>query len=307
MKIYYLLLFFFISCKKNNIQMPNNVSSDVESKLIKPKLTNDGYNSDENEHYIVRNASSSNNKLVLFIGGSNSIPKNYNLICDHAASLGFDVISLSYQNSVPATSVGNSRDELAFDKYRDEVCFGNPVSNDVSVNELNSIFGRTVRLLIFLQKDSPAQNWSQYLGPNNTLKWNKIVLAGHSQGSGHAGYLAKKNTAERLIMLSGPNDYNTTLAKPGNWLYDKSQTPVSKQFALLHTNDELVSFGNQVANLKAIGILAQNKSPFLADNSSAPFNNEQALSVSIAGLSNHNVTVGRNPKLKEIWSYLFLD
>jgi hypothetical protein len=301
---FYLIVFFasvFLACKKDKAEIAQNLAITVP-----PIDTDIGYQASDQSHYVVRNGTIHLNKLLLFIGGSSSIPKNYNLICDHAASIGLDVISLYYSNEVPAVSVGNSTDELAFDHYRDEVCFGNQVSKNVSVDKLNSIETRTLKLLNYLAKKYPAQNWSQYLISNN-LNWTKIIVAGHSQGSGHAGYLGKKKLVDRVLMFSGPNDYNTLLKKPGNWLMQAGKTPNSKIYALLHTKDEIVSYPNQLANLRAMGILGTDQLPILVDNLLTPMNNTRALAISFEGLSNHNATVGRNPKLPAVWSAMLLE
>jgi hypothetical protein len=214
---------------------------------------------------VVRNNQTHLNKLFLFIGGSWSLPRNYNIVCDYGASIGLDVISLSYPNNVATEPLGSSSDQFVFDNYRDEICFGNPVSDEVDVNMINSINTRTIKLLEYLHLVYPDQNWNQYLTSSNTLQWDKIIVSGHSQGSGHACYLGKHNLVDRVVMFAGPNDYSTFYNEPANWISEIGNTPLNKQFSLLHTQDEIVSFSNQVDILRDLGVLSSTETPTLVD------------------------------------------
>lgn len=298
-------IFIFFSCNKKNETVPDNTVAQNISVLVQPNQTDANYLSSDQAHYVVRNTKTHSGKLLLFIGGSFSAPKDYNDVCDHGATIGLDVISISYPNNVGTAPLGASADPLIFDNYRDEICFGNQVSNVVDVNTLNCIVTRTTKLLQFLRTTYPDQNWGQYLTTNNTLQWNKIIVSGHSQGSGHACYLGKKFLTDRVVMFSGPNDYHTFYNAAGNWLSISGLTPITKHFSLLHTQDEVVSFANQVANSRALGLLSATENPLLADNLIAPFGNANCLSLNIPALSFHSSTIGKNTKLPAIWTYLF--
>lgn len=130
---------------------------------------------------VVRNTSNNLNKRFLFLGGTGSSTKSYQTISNFAANLGYDVINLSYPNAVAAASLSNNSDSLVFDKYRHEVCFGTPLSPQVTVDTLNSIYTRTLNLINYLHTTYPTQNWDQYLTGPTTLNWDKIAVGGHSQ------------------------------------------------------------------------------------------------------------------------------
>lgn len=303
LSITFILLLLF-ACNKNENPNPGNSVGENTTILVQANQTDLNYSSNEQSHYVVRNTKIHLNKLLLFIGGSYSIPKDYNFVCEHSASIGLDVISLSYPNIVATAPLGASLDPFIFDNYRQELCFGTPLSNVVSVDTLNSIQVRAIKLIQYLNATYPDQNWGQYLTAQNTLLWNKIIVSGHSQGSGHACYLGKKNLVDRVVMFSGPNDYSTNFNAPANWLIQNGQTPLSKHYSLLHTQDEIVPFAYQVANLKGLGLLANNENPTLADNLASPYSNTNSLSLNIPALSYHNSTVGGNSKLTTIWTYM---
>ena len=293
------------SCKKDDTVSTDNATNENVGIMIEPILTDSNYSSTDQSHYVVRNTSTHLNKLMLFIGGSFSSPNTYTIISEHAASIGLDVISIAYPNNIPAASLASSSDQFIFDNYRDEICFGNQVSDAVFVDKLNSINTRLLKLIQYLINTYPEQNWKQYLMASKSLDWGKIILAGHSQGAGHACYLGKKRLADRVVMFSGPNDFSTHFNSPANWLIESGLTEISRNYALLHIADEIISYDFQVLNLKGLGILAASEEPFLVDTLRPPYENQNALSLNIPAFSNHNSTVGGNTKLPNIWTYLF--
>jgi hypothetical protein len=299
--LFVLSLTLLISCKSDN---PIPAKGDNISILVQPNKTDVNYSTAEKNHYVVRNTVTHLNKLLVFIGGSYSDPADYHLISDHGSTIGLDVINLSYPNNVATAPLGTSSDKFIFDNYREELCFGTSVSNEVSVDVLNCITTRATKLLQYLNKTYPDQNWGQYLTATNTLQWSKIIVAGHSQGSGHACYLGKKNLVDRVVMFSGPNDYSTYFSAAANWLTMSGQTPLTKQYSLLHTQDEIVPFSNQVANLRGLGLLATGQNPTLADNLTTPYSNAHSLSLNIPAISYHSSTIGGNAILPAIWTYM---
>ena len=159
----------------------------VTDFYVKPVDTDPGYASDEDSSYVLFNNSSPNNRLVLFFGGTGSSPDAYGAFLPYCAELGFHVISLSYPNETAAASFASSSDLYAFDNYRQERCFGTPVSDAIDVDTFNSIFTRTTKLLNYLDVNYPSDGWDNYLSGTD-VDWTNIVVAGHSQGSGHAPF-----------------------------------------------------------------------------------------------------------------------
>ncbi|MFT5822725.1 MAG: hypothetical protein ACI8ZM_003982 [Crocinitomix sp.] len=296
-----LVLIVFASCEKED---PPPVVEELARYTVAPSATDNGYETGEKEHLIFYNNETNVNKLLLLIGGSYSNPETYETFCKHAAKLGCHVISISYPNNVAAASLKESDDLYAFDNYRDELCFGNPVSDAVDVNELNSVVTRSTKLLMHLVAQYPAQNWGQYLIDGNAPNWSKIMVAGHSQGSGHACYIAKTNVVNRVLMFSGPNDYSTHFEAPGNWLSNSGVTPAASQYAFLHANDEVVPYEYQLANIRAIGVLAAADTTTLMNDLSGTYDNKNAYHTTITALTEHGSTLGGNWRLPNFWTYL---
>ena len=89
---------------------------------------------------------------------------------------------------------------------------------------------------------------------------------------------------------------------PANWLSDDGLTELSKQYALLHINDD-ISYDFQVLNLKDLGFLRYLKSLPLGIILSSISRNKNALSLNIPAFSNHNSTLG-GTKTSKYLTYL---
>lgn len=118
------------------------------------------------------------------------------------------------------------------------------------MDSTNSILNRLQKLLVYLAKEDPAGEWGEFLA-NGQPAWSHIVIAGHSQGSGHAAYLGKLFSVERVLIFSGPQDYLDDLGIPAPWQYRKSATPPSRIFAFLNEKDPY-NVHHQIANCAAL-------------------------------------------------------
>ena len=280
--------------------------SQINTFYVKPILTDINYAAVQDSHLVVRNTTTNLNKLFLFIGGTGSNTKGYLTISNFAGNLGFDVINLSYPNTVSAASLGNSSDSMVFNKYRQEVCYGTALSSDVAVDTLNCIYTRTVKLINYLNTTYPTQNWNQYLINPTTLDWSKIAVGGHSQGGGHACYFAKFNNVERSLMFSSPNDYSNFFSNSANWLRIPGITTMNKHFAYLNLLDEIVPFNNQLINLQGLGLYPFSDTTYV-DNSSSPYSNSHCLyTTQPPGISilYHNATTKFSLINNSVWTYM---
>lgn len=298
----YLLLFFVLI---NSI----HGYSQTQTFHVKPHDIDTNYTLNQDSNKIVVNTGGSNNKLFLFIGGTGSNTSQYSGLVNRAAYLGYVVINLSYPNSVAAASMKNSTDSLVFNKFRQEICFGTPLSNDVTVDTLNSIYTRFFKLLTYLDTTDISHNWGQYLVNTTTIDWSKIAIGGHSQGAGHAPYLAKNYLVDRVLMFSGPNDYSDHFNNSANWLRTPGTTSITKHYSYLSLNDEAVDYAKQFTNIIGLGMLQNDDSTYI-DNISSPYNNSHCLyTTQTPGLVliNHNVPVKNNATNRAVWDYMLTD
>lgn len=197
----------------------------------------------------------SNHRLFVFFAGTRARPEG-SLPLDRAfAALGYHVVALDYENGVLAASCGPSSNPACFDTYRDAIVTGAPGSDKITVTPANAILNRLQKLLVYLATHDPNGGWNEFVTGNEPA-WNRIVLAGHSQGAGHAAFLAKLHAVDKVLMFSGPQDYLSTFDKPASWQSRPSATPPSRFFAFLSLHDPF-NVHHQIANCAALMQLPQ--------------------------------------------------
>jgi pimeloyl-ACP methyl ester carboxylesterase len=210
------------------------IAGSVRAAEVSPTLTDKNIRTVKGNHqyYLpVRD----NGKVLITIGGTNSAPAEFKNVHQWALAKGYRVLGVDYENEVISTLCQNNSDRTCFDKYRDEIVFGQEGSSLVKVNETNSISNRLLRLLIHLR-------WS--------VLWENVVLVGHSQGAGHVAYLAKHFRVSKVIMTGGPHDFYPGFG-PAAWTLAPSMTDPSLYTSFLHWKD---FFGTetQVGSSKAL-------------------------------------------------------
>ncbi len=294
-----------------------NVSGQRQAILVQPQDTDPEINLALNRHYVARNPDvSQRNQLMVFFPGTGGIPVNIRTFTNLAADMGFDAIGLTYVNDDAINELcANQGDLDCYGNVRLEGFDGTDRSSLINVNRANSIENRLIKLIIYLESQFPNQNWGQYLDQNNQIKWDKIVVAGHSQGGGVAGIIAKNKRVIRSIMFAAM-DYNAQLGSFANWMHAPSVTPNSAYFGFSHQQDERVSF---IRLSQAWTIYGMNEfgSIINVDNNSTPYNNTHSLNTNFAnipeGSTYHGAIIGdgRFPVDKNgvsiyepVWRYL---
>ena len=68
----------------------------------------------------------------------------------------------------------------------------------------DSIVNRAAKALAFL-----GGPWATYLDVRThtvTVRWADVIIAGHSNGADHAGFVGKNFNVSRALLFAGPND-----------------------------------------------------------------------------------------------------
>jgi hypothetical protein len=287
--------------------------------FVKPSQTDNAYPASSDSNYVAINTSVTPlNKLLFYIGGTNSSPKRTTLFLKLAADLGYNAISVTYPNSTAIqTACGASSDVNCYTNFRQEVCYGTPLSSGISIDTLNSLNTRAIKLLQYLDATYPSQNWGQFI-INNTIDWSKVVTSGHSQGAGNALYFASLNSIDRCIMFSGANDFSNFYSAPPHWISGSFATPKNKIFSFLHLQDDGVPYASQIQVTQALGLWVNGDDSTSVDNLISPYNNSHLLYTNETPQSMlitpfHNATVidnwtpldgSNNPKFTPVWTYL---
>ncbi len=209
----------------------------IKSYYISPDSTYQGIEKIHGGHFVTVNMSNtSGKKLLISIPGTTG-PADVMKSLDSVAALeGYHAISIDYPNNRNTATFINSTDKAAFNKFRQELDFGTPVSDSVNIDSLNSIVNRITKLVIYLAKTRPGEGWNNFLDHEQII-WERITLAGHSQGAGHVSYIGHAFKVHKVIMLSGPQDFLSNFDMPAPWLSAASKTPYSSFYSLLHDDD----------------------------------------------------------------------
>lgn len=284
---------------------------------IKPSETDKAITQFDDPHLVYFNKSAKpRQELLIFLPGTNGKPGGTNLFCQTAADVGYHTLALAYPTDIPATRVRNEKEPDAFEKFRLEIIEGRDVSPFVSVDRVNSIENRLIRLLEHLAKAEPAGKWEEFL-VDGKLNWPKIAVAGHSQGGGHAGLIAVKHRVARAIMTGAPKDFDRARNAPAAW-YKKPATSISGFFTFNHELDRQgCDYEEQLLICKAMGLFKLG-GPVSVDKEKAPFKNSRILTTNFEGSPTestqaHSTVIGDRitpkdkdgkPMFRAVWEYM---
>ncbi len=180
------------------------------------------------------------NMLYLHLVGSCGNPSHNVDIVRHAAGLGFHVVSLSYPNCPSVeTLVGDSTSTTVHEEIRLERLTGTDASSLLRVGVPDSIDNRAQKLLEYLMAEDPDGGWDRYLSPGG-VRWGSIIVGGHSQGAGHAAFIAKRRVVAGAIMLGGPGDGYANGGGLAPWIIEPGVTPASRAFGFTHLRDVVI-------------------------------------------------------------------
>ena len=256
-----------------------------------------------------------NGKLLVFMPGTRNVPASWQHLGSEAARLGYYVIGLMYQNEVEVIGVctGSPHRDCS-GNMRWEILDGTDRSTFVNVTPANSIDNRLTKLLVYLDRQFPGEEWSRFLN-HGEPKWSRIVISGQSQGAGEAALIGKLRHVSRVVMFSGPPDARVP-EEADAWV-SIGETPAAKYFALFHDHDRLVA--GIRANLTAFD-MERFGAPVQAELGEPPYSGTHILFTDLkptlgydapnaphqSTAKDNNTPIGPDdvPLLRDAWRYL---
>ncbi|HVX51937.1 MAG TPA: hypothetical protein VHB48_17380 [Chitinophagaceae bacterium] len=288
--------FFFIAAY---VQLQAQGNS-TKVLIVNPSETAPGIEIIHGGHYAVYNtAVPSTHKLFLMIVGTGGAASQLRQMDSIVAGLGYHAISIDYKNNVITTVCNNSTDSACFDKFRQEIMFGTPVSNSVNVDSTNSIINRFQKLMEWLVKNDPQGGWGEFI-KNGNIQWNKIDVGGHSQGAGHCINIGKHFKVNRVLIFSGPQDYRVVFNSPALWLGNKSATPLNRYYAFLHLQDQYMVSRQLESCAKAMGTPGPDSANI---QPGMPLQTRKHILVNNIPANNPHMTT-LLPVFKNVWAYM---
>lgn len=250
---------------------------------IAPDLTNPAISTALSPHVVINPspAVAARGRLFVMLPGTGAVARTYRLILRTGAPRGYHVVGLTYPNDDAVEGLcGASADPNCAGDLRREIITGADTSPLAAVNRANSIIGRLESLLGYLSTTFPSEGWGQYL-VNGRVNWALVTVAGHSQGGGHAAFLAKLESLDRTVMFSAPGDTGVAANTSAAWLSMPNVTPVARQYGFTHVNDTLIALSTVTRNWSTIGI--NSLGPVTSvDGASSPFGNSRQLTTAAA-------------------------
>ena len=288
----------------------------IVSREIRPSQTDPVLVGWDEPHHVCTpsDPENSDGRLFLFFPGTGATPGDYTLLTQEAAHAGLHAIALRYPNdkSVNLQLCPFSLDDDCHGKIRAETLTGVDASPLIDVDAANSISGRLVRLLESLSVEHPEEGWDRFLTTDGAIDWEHIVVSGHSQGAGHAAFVAYQHAVDHAVLFAWADVRRGEIAP---WLRETiSTTPASDYYLFWHAEDERVT--NQADALIAVLDLEQFGGSLVVDELQPPYGGSHSLIATATppeGQRAHNVHVvdwalaldsTGEPLYRDVWRYL---
>ncbi|WNG41422.1 hypothetical protein F0U61_52820 [Archangium violaceum] len=218
-------------------------------------------------HYALRPNTPTKSNLVVMLHGAGSSAGNFYHINEHttaqtsffasAVNKGYRVVGITHRNSPNIREVCGTNVECHLPTRRTFITgVVQPGSAVTDMGYYDGIEARLIRLLVFMRdSQDPAGGWGAYLTPSNCtgtkntaipcdIVWNKLIVAGHSQGAGHAAVIGKDHPVDTVVMLAGPTDRTPAQTVPSYTLASSGlATPAGggNYRGLVHTQDSFLT------------------------------------------------------------------
>jgi predicted esterase len=210
---------------------------------ISPHETDPAIGRFDEPHYVVfDSARARTSELLVFLTGTGGNPANVSDFLTVAADQGYRVVALAY-NDVPAVvQLCTPRpDPDCSAKVREKRIFGGNVTSLIDDAPAESIVNRLVKLIAELDRRHPSEEWKQYLAGSEP-NWERIIVAGHSQGAGMAAYIAQRKRVARAVLFSSPWDNYGRFQSIAPWVAaGPGATPADRWYGAYHARENTAS------------------------------------------------------------------
>jgi hypothetical protein len=211
-------------------------------------------------------------KLTVFLPGTTNNPGQFASLLEALSRSDQHVIGLMYQSSPYPDEAAS---ELCWQQpdgakcladFHSDILFGGDASGFWNVSTENSIVSRLRSLLGYLAAHYPEEGWQSFLlsdgqgSEQGRIDWNKVTLAGFSQGASHVGFAAKELPLARAVMISGPQDLRKNGADCADfWTSRDPKTPASRQFGIVNRSERYRDLIRD--NWRRMGMLSEDEQP----------------------------------------------
>ncbi len=218
-------------------------SSAAEQRLlITPQQTDERLAADELPHLVVYDPATEKPQapLLVWLPGTNGrAAPGQRFFFETVLQQGYRLVSMTYLNSQSVSQVCVGPTLRAHPncagQVRQQRVWGEPQTRFIADKPEEAIVSRLTRLLQHLARSDAAGQWVQYLDGDEP-RWERIVLAGQSQGGGMAGFIAQTRRVAGVLMFSGGWDHGAG-GDIAAWYSRASQTPPERWHGTFHVDE----------------------------------------------------------------------
>lgn len=265
------------------------VQAGPQRLLIPPRLTDERLAEGEAPHLVVYEAGQAQAPLLVWLSGTGGKPATGpGLFYEAALEQGYRLLALSYLNTPAVSQVCRGATLLAQPdcaaQLRQHRAWGAPPTHLVGDRPEDAIVPRLTRLLQHLARSDAAGHWEQYLD-GDAPRWERLLLAGHSQGGGMAAFIAQTHRVAGVLMFSGGWDRQGG-GDIAHWYSRPSLTPVRHWHCVFHAQEEQAAAMDRIC--RRLGV---------------PQEQIQVLSQPVQGRHAHGEGIF-NPAYRPLWAQL---
>jgi len=205
-------------------------------RFIAPAATDPAIGTDLENHVVLLPGASMplRDELMVWFSGSCGQPSRQRRVLHEAARAGLRAVGLNYANCPQVNALCDPQqpgNPDCYEQVRLERLDGVDRSPLVTVTPANGIQNRLVKVLQHLAAHYPDEGWGDFLD-GGAPRWERLVVAGHSQGGGMAAIIAKEHAVARVAMLSWKDTISPL--QPAPWLSAAKATPIDRWYGFSH-------------------------------------------------------------------------
>lgn len=255
-----------VACRSSPREAPSNAAMIADGVLVptaldaatRPVTTASG--ADARHYYCTPTTPATwNGQLVLYLVGAREDPATAHAFAERSCARGYAAIAPAYRNERAIRDLCGSAADC-YEGARREIVIGEDTSPTVNVDRSNALLHRIDVLAAHLARALPDV-WVPLRDRLMRRDFSSVVIAGFSQGTGHALILAHDFAVSRVVLLAGVPDRirsgqsdHAPVTWLARWAESGAKTPGERMFGVNHAANPFIPAPELAANYALLGI-----------------------------------------------------
>lgn len=198
--------------------------------------------------------------LLLFLPATRAVPRDYRAFLDTAESAGYHVLGLDYWNIGMSVAQTCGARAGCYGDVQANRFDGSHPSRFSAIAKSDSILARLTHSLTMLAARDPSGGWDRYLS-HGGIRWDRIVVAGHSQGGGESAFIAHRHRVQGALLFASPVATDGTVVARS--LLRSGRTPMARYYGFDASGD--VYFRRIQGSWDAMGLGGSTRRSMISD------------------------------------------